>query len=124
MEDLPFQDKYYRSGGFKPGGWRIAPSPIHGNGIFTNNRYEKGEDIDLCFIRKSWTAKSPDQALIRTKFCAYVNHSEQANSELYQKGVMYILRAIEPIESGEEITCNYNEGLAYEISGGFHPSEN
>ena len=120
MDNSLFQDKYWRSAGQKKDGWKIAKSPIHGKGVFAKVEYNPGDDIDLCFIRKTWSPDVPlDEALVRTKFCSFINHFCPANSELYQKGVMYILKATKSINPDDEITADYNEGLAYEISGGF-----
>ena len=121
-EKFLYQDTNIRSGGFKPGGWEIKKSPIHGKGVFACKQYDDNEPINLCFIIKNYVNKdrlAPSESLIRTTFGAYINHSDEPNTELIKKGLYYILKAIKQINVGDEMTCSYNTGEAYKISGGF-----
>lgn len=107
----------------KSGNWFIADSNIHGKGVFAAKEFKEGEDIDLCFVDMNYSGVTLGSRLARTEFCSFINHAEPGNSELYRKKMMYILKATTDIQPSQEITTNYNKGLAFKISGGFpHPT--
>jgi hypothetical protein len=98
--------------------WYINNSDIHGDGIFSRREFQENEPICILFI-KVHDSGIPAKDLVRTEFCKYVNHHNDPNSEIYQKKHYFILKAKKNIQPDDEITANYNEGLAKMISGGF-----
>lgn len=98
--------------------WYIHQSNIHGKGIFAKRDFEINETVCLAFLQIKNTG-IPSNDLIRTEFCKYINHQDNGNLELYKKGLMYIAKCIYPIYKDEEMTCDYNKGYAYKISGGW-----
>jgi len=103
---------------------RIAPSPIHGYGLFSRGQIPAGRllaeldgqkvpwslqrDFELC---EEWNALSPDWLLVRpykTKY-GFINHSRQPNArlELQPSGDRLRLYAATSIAEGEEITLDY-----------------
>jgi SET domain-containing protein len=98
--------------------WYIDKSNIHGQGVFARRNFVKNEPISIIFI-KVHNCGIPERDLVRTEFCRYINHHNEGNCGIYKKNHFYILKALKDIFSDDEITTNYNEGLAKEISGGF-----
>ena len=103
---------------------RIAPSPIHGYGLFSHCLIPAGQllakldgqrvpwslqrEQGLC---EEWNALSPDSLLVRpykTKY-GFINHSRQPNArlELQPSGDRLKLYAATAISAGEEITLDY-----------------
>ena len=108
---------------------RIAPSPIHGYGLFSRCLMPAGRllaqldgqrvpwslhrALELC---EEWNALSPDWLLVRpykTKY-GFINHSRQPNArlELQPSGDRLKLFTARAIAAGDEITLDYrNEPL-------------
>lgn len=84
--------------------FRIAPSGIHGNGIFANRDIHKkhliGVGIYYFFI----------MPIITEDFGKWINHSYKPNSVVHynEKNNKYYIAAIKDIVKDEEITINYN----------------
>ena len=99
--------------------WYISKSNIHGDGIFTRRAFKQHEPISIIFI-KVHDSGIPADDLVRTEFCKYVNHNkDNPNTSIYKKKHYFILKALRDLEPHEEVSTNYNEGLAKLISGGF-----
>ena len=69
--------------------YAIRPSPIHGNGVFSKQRFKKGDFINTHFEPK----------LKITEFGAHLNHCPDANGHSVQDA---------------EITLDYTSNLALE----------
>lgn len=80
--------------------FEIAPSTIHGVGVFTRSPVQKG------------TALFPvitDGSYVVTKLGSKVNHSYKPNCVLRRRGNVWFLIANEDIPSNEELTGDYND---------------
>lgn len=77
----------------------IAPSLIHGNGLFTKAPIKKGDQL---FIVADIYVKNST-----TPYGKMVNHSKNGNTLMERAGEKYILVAIRDIEAGEEICSDY-----------------
>ena len=107
--------------------WEIRPSNVHGNGIFANREIQKGERIGLVFVIHPddiLPQDQPKRVIVRTKMGSLINHSVFGNSELKRKHNRYILIATRRILPGQEITSDYNRGLATEVAIPFDNKEN
>lgn len=98
--------------------WYIGDSNIHGQGVFTRRHFHAHEPISIIFIKVHHSG-IPHDDLVRTEFCRYINHHNEGNCGIYKKQHFFILKALRDLLPHEEITTNYNDGLAYSISGGF-----
>lgn len=114
----------------------IAPSTIHGLGVFSVEALPKGtriwelmEGIDIVIPRTTLATvpemirlffevyayphpNRDDQLVIDADNSRFINHSEEPNTEFSRGTSGYTLR---DIAEGEEITCNYYR----EFSTGF-----
>ena len=82
---------------------KIAPSPIHGNGIFARQSLPNEVSLGLSHI---YDESFPDN-LIRTPLGGFINHSDEPNCELYRLGRFLFVQAMRKIDAGEEITLKY-----------------
>jgi len=96
----------------------VAPSPIHGKGLFARTLIATGEEIGT--IEGEHTTTDGDHVLWLdedtgihvTSDLRYINHSDTPNAAYYEDMVVLALKDIHP---GEEITHNYNQaGVAVE----------
>ena len=98
---------------------RVAPSPIHGQGVFAVHRIDAETLIGLYEGQPSgddgtyvlWVEVEPDGAVTGiegTNELRFLNHSAQPNAE-FDGPELYALR---DIEAGEEITFDYGEEWA------------
>ena len=104
----------------------VAPSPLHGFGVFTDEAFASGDPIEECPVL---VIPSPQRQLIdRTVFSGYYyewgeadgalalgfgslyNHSYKPTARYDQadQGPVLIISAIRRISPGTEITINYN----------------
>jgi SET domain-containing protein len=104
----------------------VAPSPLHGFGVFTDEAFASGDPIEECPVL---VIPSPQRDLIdRTVFSGYYyewgqgegalalgfgslyNHSYKPTARYDQadQGPVLIISAIRRITPGTEITINYN----------------
>jgi SET domain-containing protein len=104
----------------------VAPSPLHGLGVFTDEAFASGDPIEECPVL---VIPSPQRELIdRTVFSGYYyewgqgegalalgfgslyNHSYKPTARYDQadQGPVLIISAIRRISPGTEITINYN----------------
>ena len=104
----------------------VAPSPLHGFGVFTDEPFATGDPIEECPVL---VIPSPQRELIdRTIFSGYYYEWGEADGALalgfgslynhsYKPTARYdqaegepvlIISAIRPIRPGAEITINYN----------------
>jgi len=104
----------------------VAPSPLHGFGVFTDEAFASGDPIEECPVL---VIPSPQRELIdRTVFSGYYyewgqgegalalgfgslyNHSYKPTARYDQagQGPVLIISAIRRISPGTEITINYN----------------
>jgi hypothetical protein len=104
----------------------VAPSPLHGFGVFTDEAFASGDPIEECPVL---VIPSPQRELIdRTIFSGYYyewgtgegalalgfgslyNHSYKptARYDPAEEGPVLIISAIRRIAPGTEITINYN----------------
>lgn len=98
---------------------RIGPSPIHGNGLFAERGFARGQILgtldgqrvrhadDPEVFDQEWNAVSDELLLVRalpTKY-RFINHSWKPNCRI-DEGDMSI-RAVRDIEAGEELTLDY-----------------
>ncbi|MEA2532589.1 MAG: uncharacterized protein QOJ93_400 [Actinomycetota bacterium] len=104
----------------------VAPSPLHGFGVFTDEPFSSGDPIEECPVL---VIPSPQRELIdRTVFSGYYyewgqgegalalgfgslyNHSYKPTARYDQagQGPVLIISAIRRISPGTEITINYN----------------
>lgn len=78
----------------------LAPSPIHGEGVFTGKHMPEGTDLGIAQI------KQPEGHDI-TPLGKYHNHSAAPNCTNVTKGDNHHLVALRDIEPDEEITVDY-----------------
>lgn len=87
-----------------------APSPLHGNGLFTDSEIKPGEFIGMAFRRKPYMVSgSFANNYTETEYGRYVNHYKNPNIELRieKTGIgMYASRHIQP---GDELLSDYND---------------
>jgi uncharacterized protein len=93
----------------------VAPSRIHGNGLFANLMIPKGtylgtyrgkrvEENDTYVL---WLADAGGEfGIDGENDLRFANHSLQPNAEMDDQGRLYTLRDIQP---GEEITWHYGD---------------
>lgn len=86
-----------------PDGVYIAPSSVHGMGIFAEKVISKGHDFGITHVADD---RFPD-GYIRTPFGAYINHSYEPNCEVLEVRDTLHIRAINNIAPNEELTLNY-----------------
>lgn len=78
-------------------GVRVSKSPIHGSGMFSTRRFERGEIIAPARIERN-----------RTPAGRYCNHSGDPNAEMVIRQTGQVdLVALKTIDSGEEILNDY-----------------
>ena len=129
---------------------RLAPSAIHGIGVFSDEavaegqaiwRFERGIDLVIAPERVAslppafrhfldtyayHTADVPDGLVLSCDHAKFINHSADPNTALQRFETL----ARRPIEKGEEITCDYRafvqgwDGFGppeESVSSEFHP---
>ncbi len=77
--------------------YKIKKSNIHGNGVFSIKKFNKGDFIYLHF----------DKQRNITEFGKYLNHSNNPNAKTEIENNTYKTYAIKDIFPGDEITLNY-----------------
>ena len=86
--------------------FKIAPSPIHGNGVFATHIIEIGETIGLAIKLKYFIMPHITDSLGK-----WINHSDNPNSVLilnpFQGG--HVLASIDRILPGTEIVADYTD---------------
>ena len=103
----------------------LAPSTIAGRGVFATRAFDRGELIETCPViivpasqrhdldktaLYSYYYGWGDDAALAQGLGSFYNHSFRPNA-LYEKDIAngnVVIRAINDIASGEEITVNYN----------------
>lgn len=78
----------------------IAPSTIHGVGVFTRSPVKKGTVLFPVIT---------DGSYVVTRLGSKVNHSYKPNCVLRRRGNVWFLIANEDISSNEELTGDYND---------------
>lgn len=73
----------------------LAPSPIHGVGMFAARRVSKGEVFPLC------------RGALRYNLARYVNHSDAPNAIADYRGDGAEMTVLTDLAEGEEVTMNY-----------------
>lgn len=86
------EDRYY-----------LAPSKIHGLGVFANRKFKEGEVIDLGIQNIFGLIPSPTP-----KFGSYINHQLNCNTVLKPCPHGYYVVASKEIRPHVEITIDYN----------------
>ena len=96
----------------KKAAFKVAPSQIHGQGVFTDTDMNAGDDFGLA-LEALPQAKPGQPAFKRSDLGRFLNHADDANAELYSAGGgMIHVRAIKPIEKANEVTVHYPSGMA------------
>jgi len=95
-----------------------APSPIHGNGCFASVRFAAGDYIgtyegpparrDGTYVLWVYEEGTPPVGRSGRNLLRYLNHQEDGNAR-FEGFDLYARRDIAP---GDEITFDYNGGLA------------
>lgn len=98
--------------------FKIGPSNIHGKGVISGRRIQKGERIGIAF---TWNVKT-HKLFITPDFGVFLNHKVKSNAHfiMVKQGdiEIYYSVAIQTIGAGEEITVNYDgEDVPYFIEG-------
>jgi len=98
---------------------RVVPSSIHGNGLFAEIGFRRGQILGTLdgqvvphaeypeVFEEEWNAISDELLLvrgIRTKY-AYINHARSPNCAIDERDLS--IRAARDIEAGEELTLDY-----------------
>lgn len=95
----------------------IAPSPIHGRGVYAKDEYQTGDTIDRALVLLPPELSNPDEReYVRTTVGRFTNHSEHPNSKIVPNGNDWDLVATQEIQPGEEIVADYieaNDDLFY-----------
>ena len=88
---------------------KVAPSHIHGQGLFTHSPIEAGTTVGLYKTAETeepgdhtlWLESGPVDVTCDLRF---INHSKAPNVAYYDDGTVVALRQI---EQGEELTHDY-----------------
>jgi acylphosphatase len=95
----------------KKAGFQVAPSKIHGHGVFADTDMGIGDDLGLG-LQIIPGALEGQPAFKRTTLGRYLNHTNDANAELFDAGDgMIHVRAIKPIAKADEVTLEYRSGM-------------
>jgi hypothetical protein len=107
---------------------RVAPSPIHGLGVFAKKTIRPGQVIEICptihirpdetehidrTILREYVYPWPEGVIVVLGFGSIYNHAVDANAHHLQMpdprfGVgVHVVAAAREIAAGEEITVNY-----------------
>lgn len=86
-----YKDNYY-----------IAPSQIHGSGIFAKRFLQKNKVIGIVIYNYLYIFPTVTQ-----EFGSWINHSYRPNSQLCKRGSYYYLVASRDIYPNQEITADY-----------------
>ncbi len=81
----------------------IAKSEIHGNGIFAQASFKKGDEIFVVTDMRVYNAGGD----YITQMGRMVNHQLKGNCSIVLTGNFYVLCANRDIKVGEELTSNY-----------------
>jgi len=98
--DIIKESKKYISGTYKK--VYIAPSKIHGNGVFIGEPIKKDDYIGVSHIKKS------EEDNFSTELGKYHNHSWSPNCENVLEGYFRFLVARKNLSPGDEITTDYS----------------
>ena len=83
---------------------RIAPSPIHGFGVFATCDINEGGVIEAALVKGK-----------RTQVGRFMNHSPSPNGIIEgNRGESISVIAAEPIKTGDEITVDYNSVVLFQ----------
>jgi len=108
----------------------LKDSPLHNLGVFSSQKIEKGEVIDICpFISFPQSSKEKIPVFSNYAFCyprsenwtthalvlgygSYYNHSETPSVDwnTNENDQTFIFFAIRDIDEGEELFINYGNG--------------
>lgn len=98
---------------------RVAPSPIHGKGVFVTRTTTQGSLLDSGVVLEveKITTRCPevwdhvlsdeDGAWLPLGAAIFTNHARPPNAELYREGEQYELRAQRQLPMGTEVTIDY-----------------
>ena len=86
-----------------PGFMTIKKSSIHGLGLFTKRRIDKGTILG----RTHWKNELEENGIIRTPLGGFINHSESPNCHLLDMGNYYVLETLRDVRRNEELTLKY-----------------
>jgi len=81
----------------------VAPSPVHGLGVFSLDFIPRGVCIGISHVEKVGGGFSP------TELGRFHNHSEEANVGNVLRDGVRSLFAIRNIETGEELVADYQQ---------------
>lgn len=85
--------------------FRLAPSPIHGAGMFATRPVKKGEVFPVC------------RGAIRYNLARFVNHSDRPNAALNFTGGDGWMTVLSDMGKGDEVTMDYNDNKAKSLAG-------
>jgi len=86
-----------------PSNVHIAPSPIHGMGIFASKPIEKNYDFGITHVYD----KRFDNSYIRTPFGGFINHSFSPNCVVFESEDTLHIKTIKSVAQNEELTLDY-----------------
>jgi SET domain-containing protein len=103
----------------------VAPSKIHGKGVFADQYFVTGDYIGKCLkpvlkkeIRKdkeygySDVSEQLGTLVEKTELEKYLNHSAKPNAEMFfERELLLSLRAKKDIAQGEEIVVEYGDAF-------------
>ncbi len=85
----------------------VAPSPLHGNGLFTDCEIQANDFIGYAFTRKKSMEKKFAQCYTETAIGSNVNHFNRPNIYLKKENGGIAMYAIHHIHPGDEILGDY-----------------
>lgn len=102
---LLYQKKMKKPYKYKlPKGFKIADSPIKGQGLFSTHNRAKGKIIGEGEHPSHVHDKRFADSFIRTALGTFINHSEEPNCELVLIDDAFYLKTIKKIRVGDEMT--------------------
>ena len=87
--------------------FKIGPSNIHGKGVLALRHLKKGDSLGEAIIYE-WWGIFPIPSITKD-LGIWINHSYKPNSNLKWKHSAWHLVTTEPIETGEEVSLNYED---------------
>lgn len=84
---------------------KVGRSAIHGKGLFLTKDAKPGMTV----FEMGDLNKYADGGSWITELGGLVNHKQDANSEVFEKGGRAYLRVTKPLRAGEELTINYKQ---------------
>ena len=83
----------------------IDKSKIEGLGLFAIKDIDQNTNLGISHVK--YNSINFDQGYIRTPIGGFLNHSENNNCSLINKGDYKYLKTIKDIKIGEELTTKY-----------------